>query len=110
VLTLNVEKKIFRIELQEGYNTIAQKETTSTDDVISFLRYPLRKGEYFSTADETYLRWNPLQDIEYESVSTQGEDGTTNHFNLAIFKPFIESCTILDTRAYSSFVILSREL
>ncbi|MHA1423918.1 MAG: hypothetical protein ACTSWA_12775 [Candidatus Thorarchaeota archaeon] len=89
VLTLDAEKKVFRIELHEGYNTIAQKETTSTDDVISFLRYPLRKGEYFSTADGTYLRWNPLQDIEYESVTTQGADGTTDHFSLTIFKPLI---------------------
>ncbi|MHA1495892.1 MAG: hypothetical protein ACTSRQ_17995, partial [Candidatus Thorarchaeota archaeon] len=89
VLTLDDEKKVFMIELREGYNTIAQKETALTDDVISFLRYPLRKGEYFSTADGTYLRWNPLQDVEYESVTTQGADGTIDHFNLTIFKPLI---------------------
>lgn len=89
VLTLDGEKRVYRIELREGYTTIAQKETTSTDDVISFLRYPIRKGEYFSTADGTYLRWNPLQDIAYESVTTQGEDGTTDYFNLTVFKPLI---------------------
>ncbi|MHA2176767.1 MAG: hypothetical protein ACXAAK_00310, partial [Candidatus Thorarchaeota archaeon] len=89
VLTLDSEKRVYRIELREGYTTIAQKETTSTDDVISFLRYPIRKGEYFSTADGTYLRWNPLQDIDYESVTTQGVDGTTDYFNLTVFKPLI---------------------
>lgn len=89
VLTLDVKKSVYRIELREGYNTIAQKETASTDDVISFLRYPLRKGEYFATSDGTYLRWNPLQDVEYESVTTQGVDGTADYFNLTIFKPLI---------------------
>ncbi len=93
VLTLDAEKKVFRVELHEGYNIIAQKETASTDDVISFLRYPLRKGEYFSTADGTYLRWNPLQDVDYESVTTQSADGTTDHFNLTVFKPLIHRST-----------------
>ncbi|MHA1949754.1 MAG: hypothetical protein ACW99G_13485 [Candidatus Thorarchaeota archaeon] len=89
VLTLNIKKKVYRIELREGLNTIAQKETASTDAVISFLRYPLRKGEYFSTADGTYLRWNPLQDVEYDSVTTRDTDGEINLFSLSIFKPLI---------------------
>ncbi|MHA1424147.1 MAG: hypothetical protein ACTSSD_18875, partial [Candidatus Thorarchaeota archaeon] len=89
VLTLDAKKSVYRIELREGYITIARKETASTDDVISFLRYPLRKGEYFTTADGTYLRWNPLQDVEYDSVTTRGANGTTDHFDLTIFKPLI---------------------
>jgi len=93
VLTLDVEKKVYRIELHEGFNTIAQKETASTVDVISFLRYPLRKGEYFSTVDGTYLRWNPLQDVDYESVTTSAADGMTGYFNLSIFKPLIHRST-----------------
>ena len=100
VLTLDIEKKVYRIELHEGYNSIAQKETTSTDDVISFLRYSLRKGEYFSTADGTYLRWNPLQDITYESITTQGADGAIEHFSLSIFKPLIHRSTFF-SESYS---------
>lgn len=89
VLTINIKKKVYRIELCEGHNTIAQKETASTDDVISFLRYPLRKGEYFTTADGTYLRWNPLQDIHYESVAARNTDGVLNHYSLSFFRPLI---------------------
>jgi hypothetical protein len=98
LLTIDTKKKVYRIELREGYNIIAQKETDSTDDVISFLKYPLRKGEYFSTADGTYLRWNPLQDIEYESVTTRCADGTTDYFSLTVFKPLIHRSTFFPER------------
>jgi hypothetical protein len=93
VLTIDVEKKVYRIELHEGYDIIAQKETTSTDDVISFLRYPLRKGEYFSTSGMTYLRWDPLRDVDYDSVMIKDTDGKTCYFSLTIFKPLIHRST-----------------
>jgi hypothetical protein len=88
-LTIDTKKRVYRIELREGHTTIAQKETASTDDVISFLRYPLKKGEYFSTKGGTYLRWDPLRDIEYESVVTRDANGKTGYISLTIFKPLI---------------------
>ena len=88
-LTIDTKKRVYRIELREGHTTIAQKETASTDDVISFLRYPLKKGEYFSTKGGTYLRWDPLRDIEYESVVIRDANGKTGYISLTIFKPLI---------------------
>ncbi len=89
LLTMDIEKKVYKIDLLEGSTTIAQKETTSTDEVISFLRYPLRKGEYYSTPDGTYLRWNPLKDIVYDDVTTRDKDGKFDMYSLSIFKPLI---------------------
>jgi len=88
-LTIDIEKKVYKIELLEGSTAIAQKETNSTDDVISFLRFPLRKGEYFSTPDGTYLRWNPMQDIVYDDVATEDVDRKLDPYSLSIFKPLI---------------------
>jgi len=89
VLTMDIEKKVYKIDLLEDSTAIAQKETTSTDEVISFLRYPLRKGEYFSTPDGTFLRWNPLKDIEYDDVTTRDKDGKLDMYSFSIFKPLI---------------------
>jgi hypothetical protein len=63
VLTINAEKKVYRIDLTEGSNSIARKETPHTNEIIRFLRYPQRTGEYFSTKDGTYLKWNPQKDV-----------------------------------------------
>jgi len=89
LLTIDIEKRVYKIGLLEGSTAIAQKETTSTDDVISFLRFPLKKGEYFSTPDGTYLRWNPMKDIVYDDVATEGVDGKLDPYSLSIFKPLI---------------------
>jgi hypothetical protein len=88
-LTIDTKKSLYRIELREGNTTIAQKETASTDDVINFLRYPLKKGKYFSTKGGTYLRWDPLRDVDYDSVVTRDADGKTGYISLTIFKPLI---------------------
>jgi hypothetical protein len=89
MLTIDAEKQIYKIELHEGNKTIAQKVTALTDDVISFLRYPLKKGEYFSTADGTLLKWDPLRDIDYDNIVVKSPDGTTEYFSMTIFKPLI---------------------
>jgi len=88
-LTLDNEKKLYRINLFEGSKSIARKETSSTDEVIRFLKYPQRKGEYFSTSDGTYLKWDPLKDIEYDEVMIKDKDGKRESFNLSVFKPLI---------------------
>ena len=93
ILTIDTKKRVCRIELREGNTTIAKKETASTDDVISFLRYPLKKGKYFSTKGGTYLRWDPLRDVDYESVVTRDADGKTGYISLTIFKPLIHRST-----------------
>jgi hypothetical protein len=93
VLTIDAEKQTYKIELREGRKTIAQKVTASTDDVISFLRYPLKKGEYFSTADGILLKWDPLRDIDYDDVVVKGPDGTTEYFSMTVIKPLIHRST-----------------
>jgi hypothetical protein len=88
-LTINLEKKEYRIDLNEGLKTIARKETPYTDEIIRFLRYPQRIGEYFSTSDGTYLKWNPQQDVKYDEVRIKNKDGKYEFYHLSVFKPLI---------------------
>ena len=88
-LTLDHEKNVYKIDLNEGSKTIAKKETTYTDEVIRFLRYPQRIGEYFSTADGTYLKWDPMQDVEYDEVRVKNKEGKYDFYHLSVFKPLI---------------------
>ncbi|MHA2022888.1 MAG: hypothetical protein ACTSWQ_04425, partial [Candidatus Thorarchaeota archaeon] len=97
-LTIDLEKKVYKIDLLEASTAIAQKETTSTDEVISFLRYPLRKGEYFSTSDGTYLKWDPMSDIEYDDVTIKDKDGKLELFSLSMFKPLIHRSSFYPDR------------
>jgi hypothetical protein len=89
LLTMNLEKRVYRINLLEGSKPIARKETLYSDEVIRFLRYPLRTGEYFSTSDGTYLKWSPLKDIEYDEVMVKNKKGKREYYHLSVFKPFI---------------------
>ena len=57
--------------------------TYSEDEVLRFLKYPQRKGEYFSTSDGTYLKWNPMRDIEYDNVTIKDKDGKLDLFILS---------------------------
>lgn len=88
-LTIDLEKKVYRIDLNEGSKTIAKKETPYSDEVIRFLRYPQRIGEYFSTSDGTYLKWDTQQDVEYDELSVKNKEGKHDFYNLSVFKPFI---------------------
>ncbi|MGY5855118.1 MAG: hypothetical protein RTS72_00870 [Candidatus Thorarchaeota archaeon] len=88
-LTIDVEKKIYRIDLTEGSKTIAKKETQYTDEIIRFLRYPQRIGEYFSTVDGTYLKWDPKKDVEYDTVRVKNKAGKSEFYHLSVFKPLI---------------------
>ncbi|MFW9812344.1 MAG: hypothetical protein ACFFF9_07780 [Candidatus Thorarchaeota archaeon] len=88
-LTIDPEKKVYRIDLNEGSKTIAKKETQYTDEAIRFLRYPQRIGEYFSTADGTYLKWDARKDIEYDEVKLKNRDGKYDFYHLSVFKPLI---------------------
>ena len=93
LLTIDVDKKLYRINLLERGKPIARKETQYTDEVIRFLRYPLRIGEYFSTKDGTYLKWNPQRDIEYDEVSIRNKQGRREFYHLSVFKPLIHRST-----------------
>ncbi len=97
-LTINPEKKVYRIDLIEDTKTIAKKETSSTDEIIRYLRIPFTKGEYFSTSDGTYLKWNPLKDVEYDDVTIQDENGRLDMFSLSIFKPLIHRASFYPDR------------
>ncbi|MFW9887801.1 MAG: hypothetical protein ACFFER_06440 [Candidatus Thorarchaeota archaeon] len=88
-LTINLEKSIYRIDLNEGSKSIARKETPYADEIIRFLRYPQRVGEYFSTSDGTYLKWDPQKDVEYDEVRVKNSDGKYEFYNLSVFKPRI---------------------
>ncbi|RDE15579.1 MAG: hypothetical protein C4K48_03705 [Candidatus Thorarchaeota archaeon] len=93
LLTINLEKKVYRINLLEGSKTIAKKETPYTDEVIRFLRYPQRTGEYFATRDGTYLKWDSLKDVEYDEVMVKNKEGKREYYHLSMFKPFIHRST-----------------
>jgi len=88
-LTIDVEKKVYRIDLNERSKTIARKVTPYTDEVIRFLRYSQRIGEYFSTKDGTYLKWDLQQDVKYDEVRIKNKDGKYEFYNLSMFKPLI---------------------
>ena len=88
-LTIDLEKKVYRIDLNEGSKTIAKKETPYTDEVIRFLRYPLRIGEFFSTQDGTFLKWDPQKDVQYDEVRIKNREGKNEFYHLSLFKPLI---------------------
>lgn len=88
-LTIDLEKKVYRIDLTEGSKTIAKKETPYSDEVIRFLRYPQRIGEYFSTSDGTYLKWDPQQGVEYDELRIKNKKGKYDFYYLSVFKPLI---------------------
>jgi hypothetical protein len=68
----------------------ARKETPNTDEIIRFLRYPHRIGEYFTTSDGTYLKWDPQKDVEYDEVKIKNRRGKYEFYHLSIFKPLIQ--------------------
>ena len=88
-LTIDLEKKVYRIDLNEASKTIARKETQYTDEIIRFLRFPQRIGEYFSTSDGTYLKWDSQQDVEYDEVRIRNKQGKHEFYHLPVFKPLI---------------------
>jgi len=92
-LTIDLEKTVYRINLLEGSKPIARKETPYTDEVIRFLRHPLRTGEYFSTKDGTYLKWNPLKDVEYDEVMVKNKEGKREYYHLSVLKPLVHRST-----------------
>ncbi|MHA2026200.1 MAG: hypothetical protein ACW98U_09895 [Candidatus Thorarchaeota archaeon] len=89
LITIDLEKKVYKIDLNEGSKTIARKETPYTDEIIRFLRYPQRIGEYFSTQDGTYLKWDPQRDVEYDEVRIKNKEGKYDFYHLSVFKPLI---------------------
>ncbi|MFX1559090.1 MAG: hypothetical protein ACFFBL_00745 [Promethearchaeota archaeon] len=88
-LTIDLEKKVYRIDLNEGSKTIARKDSQYTDEIIRFLRYPQRIGEYFSTSDGTYLKWDPQKDVEYDTLRVKNKAGKFEFYHLSVFKPLI---------------------
>jgi hypothetical protein len=89
LLTINLEKKVYRVELLEGSKPIARKETPYSDEVIRFLKYPQKTGEYFTTKDGTYLKWDPRKDVEYDKVTIKTKDRKREFYHLSMFKPLI---------------------
>ncbi|MFW9912679.1 MAG: hypothetical protein ACFFEU_09415 [Candidatus Thorarchaeota archaeon] len=88
-LTIDLEKRVFKINLNDGSKTVARKETPYADEIIRFLRYPQRVGEYFSTSDGTFLKWDAQKDVEYDEVRIRSKEGKYEAYNLSVFKPLI---------------------
>jgi hypothetical protein len=88
-LTLDPSQKLYRINILDGSKIIARKETPYTDEVVRFLRHPLRIGEYIEANDGTFLKWNVHEDIEYDDVRIIEEDGSTKWIHLSFLKPLI---------------------
>lgn len=93
LLTINLEKRVYRINLLEGSKLIARKETPYTDEVIRFLRYPQRTGEYFATREGTYLKWDPLKDVDYDEMMVKNKEGKREFYDLSVLKPLIHRST-----------------
>ncbi|MFW9845963.1 MAG: hypothetical protein ACFFD6_04395 [Candidatus Thorarchaeota archaeon] len=88
-LTIDLEKRVFKIDLNDESKTVARKETPYTDEIIRFLRYPQRVGEYFSTSDGTFLKWDAQKDVEYDEVRMKSKEGKYRFYHLSVFKPLI---------------------
>ncbi|MFW9803786.1 MAG: hypothetical protein ACFFFC_14085, partial [Candidatus Thorarchaeota archaeon] len=88
-LTIDPQREMYRIDVLEGSKTIAKKETPYTDDVVRFLRYPLRTGEYFETKDGTLLKWDVQDDIEYDDVRIVDDNGSKKGVSLSFLKPLV---------------------
>jgi hypothetical protein len=88
-LTIDLEKKVFKIDLNDGSKTVARKETPYADEIIRFLRYPQRVGRYFSASDGTLLKWDAQNDIEYDEARIKNKEGKYEFHHLSVFKPLI---------------------
>ncbi|RDE17406.1 MAG: hypothetical protein C4K49_03010 [Candidatus Thorarchaeota archaeon] len=93
LLTVDVEKGVYRVEFRERTGSKAMvldtRETPSTDEVIGFLRHPQRTGEYPVTRDGIHLRWDCLKDVEYKDVPVEGSRGKREWISLTFLKPLI---------------------
>ncbi|MFW9889930.1 MAG: hypothetical protein ACFFER_17240, partial [Candidatus Thorarchaeota archaeon] len=88
-LTIDPQREVYRIDVLEGSETIAKKETPYTDEIVRFLRHPLRTGEYFETHDGTMLKWDVKKGIEYDDVTIVENDGSKKWISLSFLKPLI---------------------
>jgi hypothetical protein len=88
-LTLDQPREAYRIDILEGSKVIAKKETPYTDEVIRFLRHPLRTGEYFEAKEGILLKWDVQKDIEYDDIRIKEEDGKKRWIGLSFLKPLI---------------------
>jgi hypothetical protein len=89
VASLDVIKGMYRIECQKSDSSkevLASKDTPYTIEVIEFLRYPSRTGEYLTADDgHTHLRWDPLKDVEYRDVIV----GNQEWIRMTFLKPLV---------------------
>jgi hypothetical protein len=88
-LTIESQREVYGIDLLEGSKIIAKKETPYTDEVVRFLRHPLRTGEYFETKDGTLLKWDVQEDIEYDDIKIVDDDGSKKWISLSFLKPLL---------------------
>jgi hypothetical protein len=88
-LTIEPQREVYRIDILDGSETIAKKLTPYTDEVVRFLRHPLRTGEYFEAKDGTLLKWDVQEDVEYDDIKVRDDDGNTKWISLSFLKPLI---------------------
>jgi hypothetical protein len=88
-LTIDETQDVYRIDILEGSKVIAKKETPYTDEVVRFLRHPLRTGEYFETKNGKLLKWDVQKDIEYDDARVTDKDGSKKWIGLSFLKPLI---------------------
>jgi hypothetical protein len=93
VITVDAERNVYRVDCREtassGIKVLATKETLYTSEVIQFLRYPHRTGEYLVNEDGTNLRWDHLRDVEYDDVVLKGHDGDGEWLSMTFLKPLV---------------------
>ncbi|MHA1961952.1 MAG: hypothetical protein ACW99U_17225 [Candidatus Thorarchaeota archaeon] len=89
IATLDATKGMYRIECQKNDSSmevLASKDTPYTKEVIEFLRYPSRTGEYLTADDgHTLLRWDPFKDVQYENI----EVGNRDWIRMTFLKPLV---------------------
>lgn len=88
-VTIDVDRKVYRVDIFDGQKRVAKKETEYTDEVVRFLRQSMRTGTYLTTRSGVQLKWDPLRDVVYEDVIVDGKDGSSQWFNLSFLKPSI---------------------
>jgi hypothetical protein len=88
-VTIDVDRKVYRVDIFDGRKRVAKKETEYTDEVVRFLRQSMRTGTYLTTRSGVQLKWNPLRDVVYEDVMVDRKDGASQWFNLSFLKPSV---------------------
>lgn len=96
LVTLNVKEGVYRIDLLYSGKPIARRESSDTQEILDFLRSPFRTGEYPTAKDGSYLKWDYLNDVEYDDIRIETHDGKKEWLSLSFLKPLVHRSTFFE--------------